>query len=239
MLEAEADGLRELARANAIRIPRVLGVGVEASAAWLALEWIEYSAATASTESFLGEQLALQHRVTADSYGWRRDNTIGSTPQPNCWDGDWIRFLREHRLRHQLDLACAKGYAGPLQERGERLLECLAAFFPGPRPVASLLHGDLWGGNWAADVHGAPVVFDPAVYFGDREADIAMTRLFGGFGADFYAAYQAAWPLEAGATERADLYNLYHVLNHLSLFGAGYLAQAQRLIDRSLARVAA
>jgi fructosamine-3-kinase len=101
--------------------------------------------------------------------------------------------------------------------------------------VPSLLHGDLWGGNWSADASGRPVIFDPAVYFGDREADLAMTRLFGGFGAAFYAAYAGAWPLEPGAAERTTLYNLYHVLNHLNLFGGGYLSQAQAMIDRLLA----
>jgi fructosamine-3-kinase len=101
--------------------------------------------------------------------------------------------------------------------------------------LPSLLHGDLWGGNWAADESGQPVVFDPAVYFGDREADLAMTRLFGGFSRAFYEAYESAWPLAAGATLRFDLYNLYHVLNHLNLFGGGYRPQAEALIDRLLA----
>jgi fructosamine-3-kinase len=124
-----------------------------------------------------------------------------------------------------------------LVERGRRLCGQLDALFRGHRPLPSLLHGDLWGGNWAADESGNPVVFDPAVYFGDREADLAMTRLFGGFGRAFYDAYESAWPLEAGAELRFDLYNLYHVLNHLNLFGGGYRAQAEALIDRLLAEV--
>ena len=156
---------------------------------------------------------------------------------PTLPDADWVRFFREHRLRHQLELARHNGYGGVLQQRGARLLECMGALFTGYAPAPSLLHGDLWGGNWSADLTGTPVLFDPAVYYGDREADIAMTRLFGGFGRDFYAAYESAWPLADGAPERVGLYNLYHVLNHVNLFGAGYLGQARTLIDELLAEV--
>jgi fructosamine-3-kinase len=146
-----------------------------------------------------------------------------------------VRFYVQHRLRFQLELAAQSGFTGRLTERGALLCERVAGLFDGYHPVPSLLHGDLWGGNWAADASGHPVIFDPAVYYGDREADIAMTRLFGGFGASFYAAYDAAWPLAPGAEERRTLYNLYHVLNHLNLFGGGYLGQAQAMIDLLLA----
>src|SRR5262249_29793225 len=156
-----------------------------------------------------------------------RVNTIGMTPQINEADSDWIRFFRERRLRYQLDLAVGNGYGGDLQKQGAQLLERMHGLFAGHRPQPSLLHGDLWGGNWGATADGTPVIFDPAVYFGDREADIAMTRLFGGFDTSFYGAYESAWPLEAGWQARTTLYNLYHVLNHLNLFGAGYLSQAE------------
>ena len=237
LLEAEAAGLRELASTAALRVPRVLAVGLAGSQAFLALEWIEFRAATSRTEARLGELLAAQHRVTAPRFGWHRDDTIGATPQPNAWADDWARFFAEQRLGFQLDLAVEQGHSGRLVERGRRLCEQLDVLLRGHRAVPSLLHGDLWGGNWAADESGNPVVFDPAVYFGDREADLAMTRLFGGFGRAFYDAYESAWPLEAGATLRFDLYNLYHVLNHLNLFGGGYRAQAEALIDRLLAEV--
>ena len=237
LLEAEAAGLRELADAAALRVPRVLAAGVAGSRAFLALEWIEFRAATSRTEARLGELLAAQHRVTAPRFGWHRDNTIGATPQSNAWTDDWTRFFAEQRLGFQLDLAVEQGHSGRLVERGRRLCEQLDVLLRGHRAVPSLLHGDLWGGNWAADESGNPVVFDPAVYFGDREADLAMTRLFGGFGRAFYEAYESVWPLEAGATLRFDLYNLYHVLNHLNLFGGGYRAQAEALIDRLLAEV--
>jgi len=235
MFEAEAEGLRELEAAHAIRVPCVLGVGATANDAFLALEWIDFGAGSARSEALLGERLAAQHRVTRPDFGWHRDNTIGSTPQPNAWNTDWPRFYVERRLRFQLALAERNGHGGRLTERGHRLCEELPAYLQGYRPVPSLLHGDLWGGNHAATRSGEPVVFDPAVYFGDREADLAMTRLFGGFGRDFYAAYQATWPLDPGADGRTDLYNLYHVLNHLNLFGGSYRARAQAMIDSSLA----
>jgi protein-ribulosamine 3-kinase len=231
MFEAEAAGLRELRRADAVRVPRVLGVGADAGSAWLALEWIQSGTPSRATDSVLGEQLARQHRTTRAAFGWTRDNTIGSTPQLNEWRDDWVAFYREQRLRYQLNLAATNGFGGQLQRRGEALLEHVREFFAGYQPVPSLLHGDLWGGNRSADEHGQPVIFDPAVYYGDREADIAMTRLFGGFGAPFYAAYNLAWALDEGAATRTRLYNLYHVLNHLNLFGDGYLGQALALID--------
>jgi protein-ribulosamine 3-kinase len=234
MLEAEAAGLHALQLARAVRVPGVLGVGTRADAAWLALEWIQAGTATGVTDRVLGEQLAGQHRCTEPAFGWSRNNTIGSTPQLNDWDDSWVEFFRERRLRYQLRLAEQNGYSGRLQQRGLTLLTHLDEFFSSYHPVPSLLHGDLWGGNRGADERGQPVIFDPAVYYGDREADLAMTRLFGGFGASFYSAYQATWALDSGAAARTDLYNLYHVLNHLNLFGAGYLGQALSMIDRLL-----
>ncbi len=234
MFEAEAAGLEELRRANALRVPRVLGLASTAEETALALEWIDLGRGSSASEAALGEQLALQHRVTAQAFGWDRDNTIGSTPQANGWCDDWITFLRERRLRPQLELARANGFGGRLQARGEELLSGLDRLLPAQHEPPALLHGDLWGGNWGTDAQGAPVVFDPAVYFGDRIADIAMTRLFGGFGPSFYSAYERAWPLPADAERRIELYNLYPILNHLNLFGGGYLGQALRTLERLL-----
>ena len=177
------------------------------------------------------------HRYTSGKFGWTRDNTIGSTPQVNTQEADWVTFYAERRLRFQFELAAENGCAQGVQTQGETLLEKLPVFFTNYRPQASLLHGDLWGGNHAALRDGTPVIFDPAPYYGDREADLAMTELFGGFSARFYAAYRAAWPLDAGYAVRKDLYNLYHVLNHLNLFGGGYRGQAQDLIERLLSEV--
>ncbi len=234
MLAAEAAGLQELEAAQALRVPHVLGVGRTHAHAWLALEWIDFGARNAIAEGALGERLAYQHRRQAAAFGWHRNNTIGSTPQPNEWLDDWVVFFRERRLRYQLELADHSPRGSELRRRAAPLLERLGDFFANYRPVPALLHGDLWGGNWGADAGGTPVIFDPATYYGDREADLAMTRLFGGFGADFYAAYAATWPLDPGARARIGLYNLYHVLNHFNLFGAGYLAQASSMIDALL-----
>ncbi len=234
MLHAEAAGLEALRKAGAVRVPRVLGVAGGADTQWLALEWIPLRKPSAKSESTLGERLSVQHRSSVAAFGWHRNNTLGSSPQINDWSDNWVEFFRERRLRRQLDLARSNGHGGRLQQRGETLLGLVDRFFNHAQVLPSLLHGDLWGGNWAVDERGAPVLFDPAVYFGDREADIAMTRLFGGFGANFYAAYHASWPLADGAENRVALYNLYHVLNHLNLFGGGYLGQAISSIDRLL-----
>jgi fructosamine-3-kinase len=237
MFQAEAEGLAELSRARAVRVPDVLAVSERDGTAFLALEWIDIHSAAASGETKLGELLATQHRVTQEKFGWHRDNTIGSTPQANRLTDDWVEFLREQRLQPQLELARSNGASADLIDSGHRLCERLEHFFASYRPVPSLLHGDLWGGNWGAAASGEPVLFDPAVYFGDREADLAMTRLFGGFGAPFYAAYQAAWPLERDVAARSTLYNLYHVLNHFNLFGGGYSRQALKMVQRLLAEL--
>ena len=236
MFAAEAAGLAELARARALRVPRVVGAGCSDTAAFLALEWITAGAAGADSERRLGAGLAALHAVTAPRFGWSRDNTIGRTPQANGWADSWTEFVRERRLRPQLRLAEARGFAGLLADAGERLLEAVPALLGAHAPAASLLHGDLWGGNWFAAAGGEPVVFDPAVYYGDRETDLAMTQLFGGFGRDFYRAYQAVAPLAPGAAVRAELYKLYHVLNHANLFGGGYARQARTMIDGLLAQ---
>ena len=229
MFEAEAEGLRELAAANAIRVPAVIDCGVDNGAAFIAIERLRFERATPAIETAFGEQLAKLHRHTKEQHGWHRDNTIGPTPQHNPWTGDWIEFFREHRLRFQLDLAARNGYTGELQSLGDSL-ECrLPDLFEGYVPEASLCHGDLWSGNWGV-TDGVPVIFDPAVYYGDRESDIAMTMLFGGFGRAFYRAYEQSWPMARGHERRLKLYQLYHVLNHLNLFGSGYMGQAMKLL---------
>lgn len=229
MFLAEAEGLKELARADAIRVPNVLGCVASSDQSVLALEWLEFELPVTDTESLLGAKLAKQHRICAEQFGWRQDNWIGATPQCNTWTDDWVEFFVEHRLSYQLELAARSGFNGALQIDGQRLLNNVGRLFSGYWPEASLLHGDLWGGNWATSA-GEPVIFDPAVYFGDRESDIAMTRLFGGFGPTFYEAYEDAWPLASGSSQRVKLYQLYHVLNHLNLFGETYLSRAERLI---------
>ena len=210
-------------------MPQVLDYGVAGAESFIEIEWLEFDRPTRKTEQALGERLATLHRHTADRFGWIRDNTIGLTPQVNQPSDNWIDFFREHRLEYQLKLAAANGYGGALTDTGRRLADRLQLLFDGYEPAASLLHGDLWGGNWGS-VDGEPVIFDPAVYYGDRESDIAMTMLFGGFGRAFYDAYSASWPLAGGHEQRFRLYQLYHVLNHLNLFGNAYLRQAEALL---------
>ena len=223
---AEADGLRAL-RAAGCRAPEPLAQGAASASAYLVLEFLELRAS--GDFAALGAMLAALHRRQAERFGWPRDNYIGSTPQANGECERWMEFWRTRRIEPQLALAAKNGYRIDLPPVW-RLLE-------GHEPAPSLLHGDLWSGNAGFLPHGAPVLFDPAVYYGDREADLAMTELFGGFAPEFYTAYAEALPLTDGYRVRRDLYNLYHVLNHLNLFGGGYLAQvrsALRLLARGL-----
>ena len=236
MLAAEAAGLDALKAAQCIRVPAVLALGATDRHAYLCLEWLDLQRAHAHSQVRLGEQLASLHRVSSERFGFATDNFIGATPQRNVQCDDWVQFFREQRLLPQLDLAADNGADAKAIDHGRRLAESLAALFE-QMPIPSLVHGDLWGGNWGALTTGEPVIFDPAVYFGDRETDLAMTQLFGGFSRDFYAAYVQAWPLPSGAQTRVALYSLYHVLNHFNLFGGGYLAQARTMIDGLLSEL--
>jgi len=235
MFAAEAAGLEALRQCRELKIPAPVCHGNDAQSAWLVMEYLPLGGR--GNAGAFGKGLAAMHRITQAQYGWERDNTIGSTPQVNTPGDDWVGFWRERRLRFQLDLAARHGFGGRLQSQGERLLDSFQHLFDGYTPAASLLHGDLWSGNYAWTQAGEPAIFDPAVYFGDREADIAMTELFGGFGGGFYSAYENAWPLDPGYRTRKTLYNLYHILNHLNLFGGGYLGQAQGMIDSLLSDV--
>lgn len=232
MFAAEADGLDEIAASQTIRVPQVICHGVSGQKSYLVLEHVEFGRGNSQGHVQLGRDLARMHRHTSARFGWWRDNTLGATPQPNRQCDHWVDFWREQRLGHQLQLAAENGYGGELQSLGAQLLDHLDDFFVGHQPEASLLHGDLWSGNYAIAVDGAPLIFDPAPYYGDRETDLAMTELFGGFPAGFYQAYQQEYPLAPGYQQRRVLYNLYHILNHLNLFGGGYLRQSITMMGR-------
>jgi protein-ribulosamine 3-kinase len=236
MFEAESEGLLAMSETQSIRVPEPLCSGVADSRSYLVMEYIDMGHAARDAAATAGRQLAEMHRSVAERYGWQRNNTIGSTPQINTQSDSWIEFWRDRRLGFQLELAARNGYGGSLQHAGERLLAGFHVLID-HNPQPSLLHGDLWGGNMGYDREGCPVIFDPAVYYGDREADLAMTELFGGFGNTFYDAYRESWPLAPGYSSRKLLYNLYHILNHLNLFGGGYLGQARSMIDRLLAQM--
>jgi len=235
MFETEALSLKEMSDLGTVRVPEPICSGQFNSQAYLVLEYLALSGRPKSAE--FGEQMAAMHQITARQYGWIRDNTIGSTPQQNRLTDNWVDFWREQRLLPQLKLAETKGYAQALFPVTDRLLANFDCLFDNYSPQASMLHGDLWGGNAAALADGTPVIFDPALYYGDREADIAMTYLFGGFDAHFYAAYNEAWPLDEGFKVRKTFYNLYHILNHLNLFGTGYLGQAISMTERVLTEI--
>lgn len=236
MFEAEAAGLKEIARSDSIRVPNPVCLGSSGDNSYLVLEYIAMSGA--GNMELAGRQLAQMHIKIGGGFGWRMDNTIGSTHQPNNLSTDWIEFWSNQRLGYQLKLATELGYGSRVRDSGEKLLELLPQLIT-HQPQPSLLHGDLWSGNISFDRSGTPVIFDPALYYGDRETDIAMTELFGGFAANFYSAYNEVWPLDPGYAKRKTLYNLYHILNHLNIFGGGYAGQAQGMIDRLLSELKA
>jgi fructosamine-3-kinase len=239
MLEAEADGLRAITATATIPVPAPVAVGTGQACGYLVVEWLDLSGPT--DNGALGAALARLHRARpragprGERFGWSRDNFLGATPQANGWCDDWAAFFVERRLAPQFALAAANGHGDDLQRRGERVLQRSRELLLRRGVVPSLVHGDLWSGNAGSLPDGTPVVFDPAVYVGDREVDIAMTELFGGFGVAFMRAYGEAWPLDSGYPQRRTIYNLYHLLNHLNLFGSSYAARVERSIDEILA----
>ncbi len=236
MFEAEALGLQALAASRSMRIPQVIGWGTTDNHSYIILEWLDLgrNSSSASGWTELGRQLAYLHRAAkpdrSQRFGWDQNNTIGSTPQPNSWAHDWAIFFAESRIGYQLQLAQRRGASFG---QSAQLLSAIPDLL-GHSPAPSLVHGDLWSGNTGFSAEGEPVIFDPAVYWGDREVDIAMTELFGGFPSSFYEGYQSVWPLEAGYEQRKVLYNLYHILNHFNLFGGGYGAQAKQMMAQIL-----
>ncbi|MDD5242283.1 MAG: fructosamine kinase family protein [Sulfuricella sp.] len=234
MFEAEAEGLREIAATRTVRVPAPICTGVALDSAFLVLEFFDLHPRGEGRAEMLGRQLAEMHQVAGTQYGWHRNNTIGSTLQVNALADNWPEFWRDRRLGPQLALAASNGHNSARLRQAEHLMDRLDGFFAGYVPPPSLLHGDLWSGNHAYLHGGEPVIFDPAVYYGDRETDLAMTELFGGFPVAFYAAYREVLPLDPGYRVRKTLYKLYHVLNHLNLFGGGYSVQAERMIGELL-----
>jgi fructosamine-3-kinase len=232
MFEAEALGLKQMLATQTIRVPVPICWGVADNASYLALEWLEFGGETAKASEEMGRKLAAMHRVgSAAQFGWERNNTIGSTPQINTWTENWADFFAEHRIGYQLQLAKRKGGNFP---DTSQFVEVVKEYLSDRHPKPSLVHGDLWSGNAAVLETGEPVILDPATYYGDREVDIAMTELFGGFPAAFYRGYNEVFPLDEGYQQRKTLYNLYHILNHFNLFGGGYASQANRMIQQIL-----
>jgi fructosamine-3-kinase len=228
MFAAEGLGLEQMLATHTIRVPQPICWGMADSSSYLVLEWLEFGEGNSQSWEEMGRKLAAMHKAGgASQFGWERNNTIGSTPQINTWTGNWADFFAEHRIGYQLKLANRKGnnfYDYP------DVIAAVKKILVDRNPPPSLVHGDLWSGNAAITVCGEPVILDPATYYGDREVDIAMTELFGGFPAAFYRGYDRVWQLEEGYRERKTIYNLYHILNHYNLFGGGYGSQARSAI---------
>jgi fructosamine-3-kinase len=234
MFAAEYKGLQEIAATQTINVPKAISYGTHNHYSFLILDYIDVGNSNKHLQRLLGQQLAQLHQQPQPFFGWHCNNTIGSTPQINTANNNWLAFWQTQRLGFQLNLAFKNGYKGKLQQLGAQLIAKMPALFADYQPVPSLLHGDLWGGNYAINTQGQPFIFDPACYYGDRETDIAMTELFGGFSSDFYNAYNEVWALDTGYTQRKPFYNLYHLLNHLNLFGSSYLRQTEQTIMQLL-----
>ena len=242
MFVAEALGLKQMYATQTITVPQSICWGAAGNSSYLVLEWLNLGSGNHQGWTEMGRQLAAMHQQGScprkpractqslgvnDRFGWERNNTIGSTPQINTWTDNWADFFAEHRIGYQLKLANRRGESFP---ETNKVVAAIREQLADRKPPASLVHGDLWSGNaaWCAD--GTPVIFDPATYYGDRETDLAMTELFGGFPAPFYRGYDQVWALDSGYKHRQNIYNLYHILNHFNLFGGGYGNQAQRMI---------
>lgn len=227
----EAHGLMEIASSKSIKVPEVIAVDND----FILLEFIITGNRIKNFFEKFGRKFAEMHKYYSNDFGFYEDNYIGSNPQINIAENEeknnWVKFYFNKRLLYQIRLAEKNGYLTPELNKAFLLLENkIESIYNGHKVKPSLLHGDLWGGNYMIDQNGEACLIDPAVYYGDREADLAMTKLFGGFGYEFYQAYNEAYPLDAGYEFRENIYKLYHILNHLNLFGTGYYRQALELI---------
>jgi len=230
MFVKEANGLKELSKSKTIRIPEVLGFDTD----YILLQYIATGSKKKNFFENFGQNFAGMHKFTSENFGFYEDNYIGSNPQKNVPDEeekkDWVSFYFNKRILFQLKLAEKLGNSTEELRSGISKLGNKISTIISTEERPSLLHGDLWGGNYMVDESGHAVLIDPAVYYGNREADLGMTKLFGGFSSDFYSAYIEEFPLEDGYEYRENIYKLYHVLNHVNLFGGGYYSQAMSLI---------
>ncbi len=233
----EENGIKEIAAANVIKTPTIVATEED----FILMEFISREEPDSLFFNRLGRSLAKLHKKRSKSFGFYEDNFIGGTPQMNIAKGgmakNWTEFYFEKRILFQFKLAESKGLAAKkLRDNISRLESVIGPILDSVKESPSLLHGDLWSGNYLCNNSIVPVLIDPAVYYGHREADLAMTRLFGGFPPEFYQAYNEEFPLEQGWQERENIYRLYHVLNHLNLFGTGYLYEAETLINYYICR---
>ncbi|MBN2340523.1 MAG: fructosamine kinase family protein [Deltaproteobacteria bacterium] len=232
MFQAELIGLQRLHSAGGPKVPTPICAFEDQTHQYLLIEYISSGTRLPDYWERFGAQLAHLHRtVRHDRFGFEIDNYIGATPQINALQNNWVTFFAEMRLAPQMRWAQQLLPMG-IQNKLMYLMEHLSLFIAEPEGGPSIIHGDLWTGNAMVGPNGEPVIIDPATYFGHREAEIAMTMLFGRFGERFYSAYNETWPLEKDWAERMDLYNLYHMLNHVNLFGTGYLSSVSSIVNR-------
>lgn len=230
MFAAEALGVKQMSATQTITVPQPVCWGTAGNSSYIVLQWLDLARGDDHSWTAMGHQLAALHREgTNENFGWSQNNTIGSTPQINTWMSNWADFFAQQRIGYQLKLAQRRGGSFP---ELNLVVDAVRDKLVDRKPQPSLVHGDLWSGNAAIAADGSPVIFDPATYYGDRETDIAMTELFGGFPSAFYRGYNEAWQLDDGYQQRKNVYNLYHVLNHFNLFGGGYGNQARRIIEK-------
>ncbi|MGI0479331.1 fructosamine kinase family protein [Geminocystis sp. CENA526] len=230
MFEAEAMALEEMYQTKTILVPKPICHGVSGNDSYLVLEYLNLGRGEVRSWQSMGKNLAMLHQYQVNKpFGWYINNTIGSTPQINDWGDNWANFFAEKRIGYQLTLANRRG--GNFKNSQE-IIDRVRSSLSNHNPLPSLVHGDLWSGNAGFTDTGEATIFDPACYYGDREVDIAMTELFGGFPSAFYEAYNQQWRLDSGYAQRKNIYNLYHILNHFNLFGGGYESQAKRMIQQ-------
>ncbi len=231
MFSQEAGGLALLHDAGEIRVPEVVGYGDAGTHTFIILEYLDAAAKQRDFWSDFGMKLAALHRHTGKQFGLKHDNYIGSLKQYNDQHDRWVDFFREQRLLVQMEMAAGSGLLpGHVKAAFEQLFKRLDDIFPEEPP--SLIHGDLWSGNYMVDEKGDACIIDPAVYYGFREMDIGMSRLFGVFGSEFYDAYNETWPMEPGWRERIEICNLYPLMVHVNLFGAGYMGSVESILSR-------
>ncbi len=231
MFEAEAKGLQVLKTANEIFIPEAACFGNSGQEGFLILEFVESSSRRKDFFEDFGIRLAWLHRHSTEKFGLDHDNYIGSLPQRNRQHTAWAEFFIVERMETQIRLARDNRAVGnSIVQQFEKMFNRLQEIFPVEKP--SLLHGDLWNGNYMTAPDGSACLIDPAVYYGFREMDIAMSKLFGGFSPGFYSGYHAEFPLEKGWEGRIDICNLYPLMVHVNLFGGGYLHDVQNILKR-------
>jgi protein-ribulosamine 3-kinase len=231
LFDKEKNALSILAQQSIIRLPRVIATDSSGGSQYIILEWIESGKKSASFWKDFGTRLALLHKISSQTFGFFEDNYIGSLEQSNTYTPSWSEFFIQHRLEPQLKLAAGSKLI-PVKQVAlfEKIFNTLDNIFS--KEPASLIHGDLWSGNFMCDQDSQPVLIDPAVYFGHRMMDIGMTKLFGGFDSRFYEAYNDTYPLPPNSDEQVEIANLYPLLIHLNLFGLQYLSQIETVLRR-------